>query len=892
MKERCPLVSYCFKISGTEKKQRREILDEISSKVDELKIHNYLDALNIENKNVFLIRNSEFDDFKLGKFIINVDEKTRDSIAPKIISFFDKVHAINNCYIELTPFGISIYAKFKNKVKLDKLSAIFGKHELCFCEAGYNENTNDFVMVAPTRVPCSNGDLIFKSITHKDLRDFINNERKRIYFSEIAEEPIRQMSFNTSKDFIDTCYNAYIFAKNDEISFTLESGEIINTTNPFTNKKLVFNEEQILWMLDNKSDFSKLVMICKEILKQSNFIYDDVTEKFYDENCKSYSKEEIAEKIITMNSSVDLNTFKKRILSELISYERYGIKKSDICKMLMEKRIASVNKYTGSIEKFCARVGFDLYETENMKRVLCALVQKQLDPEAVFQQVVYFVSKHQGAGKTLFWQAIGKELNPIHPYHSVSSSDQPRDLAAFARETPLLMFDEANLLDSKFNDFLNRYSSDECIAYRKLYTHETATAIKRSIPVVLANHISGAVLFGEQIGARRPWIFDFSRNDIERNTFKAFHYKKCEAKHGKVTAKDLIDDACFIVKQMKNNPDFECGDNPRRKVYTELRNKYYMDSDSLDCQVELRLHDIIDYANKHKNLFYWHKTKKGEIFPAICLTPQKWAQLLHDGYVNGIDTKQKDEKSDDDIFKYNSTRFARVSLSVKTIINRILSKFPSGYNDPKTLSDISCGYKKSVRGIPIWDLLNEFKNQIVKQKPEKYIYNGSCYDYEKDYVYVTDDGEVFERDTSDEKFFEEDVIDYDCLKVKCEETKKENINGNKEISKNKVGFDDKKIGILNNNNENKCENIYDFQYANIINDKSSNFDYLVSSLEELASVNEKNCEILLKIEDLKDSFSDNQRDFLHKFLVRHEEDYSNLVFSADLAVRREEELDF
>jgi hypothetical protein len=96
-----------------------------------------------------------------------------------------------------------------------------------------------------------------------------------------------------------------------------------------------------------------------------------------------------------------------------------------------------------------------------MKRVLCALVQKQLNPDTVFQHVIYFVSKRHGAGKTLFWQAIGKELNPIHSYHAVSASDQPRDLAAFSRETPLLLFDEANLLESKFNDFLKRYSSEE-----------------------------------------------------------------------------------------------------------------------------------------------------------------------------------------------------------------------------------------------------------------------------------------------------------------------------------------------------------------------------------------------------------------------------------------------
>ena len=900
MKEECALVSYCCKISDTEKKQRREILDDIAGKLDELKAHECLEALNTENKNVFLIRNSEFGNFKLGKFIINEsDKKNRDELASKVVEFFDKIHVRNSCYIELTPFGISIYAKFRNKVNLDKDGSVFGKHNLSFCEAGYNENTNDFVIVAPTNISCANGDLIFKSITHKDLREFVNNEKKRIYFSDTVDEPVRQMSFDTSKEFIVACYNAYMFAKNNEISFALESGEIINTINPFTNKKLVFTEEQTQWLLENRSDFSKLMVICREILKQSNFIYDVVTEKFYDENCESYTKETVAEKIITMNSTVDLNAFKKRILSELISYERYGIEKSDICKMLMEKRMESVKEYTYSIEKFCARVGFDLYETENMKRVLCALVQKQLNPEAVFQQTIYFVSKRQGTGKTLFWQAIGKELNPIHPYHAVSASDQPRDLAAFARETPLLMFDEANLLDSKFNNFLNKYTSDEGIAYRKLYTHETAMAIKRSVPVVLANHISGAVLFNEQIGCRRPWVFDFSRNDVERNTFKAFHYKKSEPKNGKVTAKDLINDACFIVKQMMDNPDFECGDNPDRKVYTELRNKYYMDSDSLDCQVELRLHDIIDYAHKHKDLFYWHKTKTGGSFPAICLTPQKWAQLLHDGYVSGIDTKQKGDKADDDVFKYSSIRFASVSLSVKTIINRILVKFPTGYNDPKTMCDLSCGYRKSFRGIPIWELLNEFQNQIMKPKPEKYVYRGSCYDYEKDYVYVTDDGEVFERDDSENKFFDEDVVEYDCLKVKydkdlmdkkceCVETHKTESNKNNDdfCKNNQNDYADEPLH--KNELSDLCKQIEKKETIN----ETTKFDTVVDYLQNIILINQKNCELISEIKNIKDVLSDDERDILHEILSQHNEEYSDMIFDVDLDVKRQEELNF
>ncbi len=906
MKEINPLVSYCFRMANTESKTRREILDDIAVMLDEIKVHDGLEALSVQNKNVFLIRNCEFETFKLGKFTINEsDIKMRDNIASKIVKFFDMVHVRNNCYVELTPYGISIYAKFRNKVKLDKDGAVFGKHNLCFCEAGYNENTNDFVMVAPTNIPCSTGSLVFKSITHSDLREFVNNEKKRIVFSDTVDEPVRQMSFCTAKDFIITCYNAYLFAKNNEISFALESGETINTTNPFTKQKLIFTEEQTQWLLESKSDFSKLMMISKEILKQSNFIYDDVTEKFYDENCNSYTRDDIAEKIITMNSSVNLNEFKKKILSELISYERYGIKKSDICKMLMEKRMASVKEYTYSIEKFCARVGFDQYETENMKRVLCALVQKQLNPETVFQQVVYFVSKRQGVGKTLFWQAIGEELNPIASYHKVSTKEPIRDLAIYARETPLLLFDEANLLDANFNNFLNQYTSDKGFTYRKLYTHESVMAVKRSIPIVLANHISGAVLFGEQIGARRPWIFDFSRNGIERNTFKAFHYKKGEAKHGKVTAKNLIDDACFIVKQNLGNPNFECGDNPNRKVYTELRNKYYVDSDSLDCQVELRLHDIIDYANKHKELFYWHKVKSGEAYPAICLTPQKWAQLLHDGYVSGIETKQKGDKADDDVFKYSSSRFARVSLSVKTIINRILVKFPNGCNDPKTMCDASCGYRKSVRGIPIWDLLTEFKNQIMKPKPEKFNYCGSCYDYENDFVYVTDDGEIFERDSSENKFFDDDVIEYDCLKVKnsCDlirnKKEKTSVNESKPVEHSKTNENTKHGFHKRNLCKSKSINKISIAKTMLLSDsqsmelsKDSSFDKVCKVVDAVIKQNEKNLMILQQLETLDKDFSDDQRDILHDILLTHEDNYSGAVVGVDLAVKREDEILF
>jgi hypothetical protein len=429
-------------------------------------------------------------------------------------------------------------------------------------------------------------------------------------------------------------------------------------------------------------------------------------------------------------------------------------------------------------------------------------------------------------------------------------------------------------------------------------------AVKRSIPIVLANHISGAVLFGEQIGARRPWIFDFSRNGIERNTFKAFHYKKGEAKHGKVTAKNLIDDACFIVKQNLDNPNFECGDNPNRKVYTELRNKYYVDSDSLDCQVELRLHDIIDYANKHKELFYWHKVKSGEVFPAICLTPQKWAQLLHDGYVSGIETKQKGDKADDDVFKYSSSRFARVSLSVKTIINRILVKFPNGCNDPKTMCDASCGYRKSVRGIPIWDLLTEFKNQIMKPKPEKFNYCGSCYDYENDFVYVTDDGEVFERDSSENKFFDDDVIEFDCLKVKnsCDLIRNKKTTSVKEIKpaehsktneSTKHGFHKRslcKSKSINKISIAKTMLLSDSQSMEL--SKDSSFDKVCKVVDAVIKQNEKNLMILQQLETLDKDFSDDQRDILHDILSTHEDNYSGTVVGVDLAVKREDEILF
>lgn len=891
LKDQCLLESYCCKINDTESRQKREVLDDIANRMDEIKSYSGLDALKVENKNVFLIRNCEFDGFKLGKFTINEsDENKREQIADKMINFFEMSNIRNNCYVEQTPYGISIYAKFKNKVRLDKESNVFGKRNICFCEAGYNENTNDFVMIAPTNIPCANGNLVFRSITHKDLKEFTDNEKqKRIVFSEDYDEPIRQSLFSSSKEFISICYNAYVFAKNNEISFVLESGDIINTMNPFTNKKLVFTEDQTQWLLESRSDFSKLAMIGKEIIRQSNFIYDDVVEKFYDENCNSYTKDNVAEKIIAMNVTADINILKKKILLELVSYEANGVEKSDICKMLMERRMASVKEYTYSIEKFCARVGFDMYETENMKRLLCALVQKQLNPDTIFQQVIYFVSKRHGAGKTLFWQAIGKELNPIHSYYAVSALDQPRDLAALARETPLLFFDEANLMESKFNDFLNRYSSDESIAYRKLYTHETATVIKRSVPIVLANHISGAVLFGGQIGARRPWIFDFSRNDIERNTFKAFHYKKSEPKHGKVTAKNLIDDACFLVKQMKNNHDFECGDNPDRKIYTELRNKYYIDSDSLDCQVELRLHDIIDYAKKHKDIFYWHKTKTGELFPAICLTPQKWAQLLHDGYVSGIDTKQKGDKADDDVFKYSSSRFAKVSLSVKTIINRILVKFPTGYSDPKTMCDTSCGYRKSVRGIPIWELLNEFQNQIMKPKPEKFVYKGVCYDYEKDFVYISEDGEVFERDASGEKFFEEDVIEYDILKVKGNQELMDKLyeSSKNKKAENKADSKNKESIIVNTEIEEKNHNQTN-KIANISITKETSFDELESYMKNITEINKRNFELFSQIKNVEGSLSDEQKDVLHNMLAVHSREYYEKIFNADFDLNRKE----
>ena len=56
-----------------------------------------------------LIPYKVIEDFKLGKFIINEsDKKNRDELASKVVEFFDKIHVRNSCYIELTPFGISI----------------------------------------------------------------------------------------------------------------------------------------------------------------------------------------------------------------------------------------------------------------------------------------------------------------------------------------------------------------------------------------------------------------------------------------------------------------------------------------------------------------------------------------------------------------------------------------------------------------------------------------------------------------------------------------------------------------------------------------------------------------------------------------------------------------
>lgn len=911
MKDPCALVSYCCKVNDTENKLRKEVLDGISETIEDIRSHDGLGALDCENKNVFLIRNCEFEGFKLGRFAINETDKSKcTELAERILKFFDFVKIKNSCYIELTPYGISIYAKFKLKTKLVEKRKIYCKTNLHFNEAGRDDGTNNFVMVAPTNIPCMTGDLIFTGISHNNLKTFIEpNKTRRICFEEPNTVSNTPSLFSSDSEFINICHSAYLYAIHDDFVFTSESGETISTINPITKNKLQLTDEQIRYLLEDRPDVAKLTLINKEIIKQSNLIYDEISNWFYDDNCNSYSRESLVNNIITNNYLISTKIVKNNILSLL---DQQGlIEKKDICKMRMEKRIESVQEYTYSIEKFCARVGFDLYETENMKRVLCALVQKQLNPETVFQQVIYFVSKHQGVGKTLFWQAIAKELNPTNPKHTVSKREQPRDLAAFARETPILLFDEAKLTDADMNDFLNNYSSDDGITYRVLYSHSTATAVKRSIPVIIANHVTGSVLFSQQIEARRPWIFDFSRNDIERNTFKAFHYKKGNPKHGKVTAKNLIDDACYLVKSMSDCQEFECGDNPERKIYTELRNKYYMESDSLDCQVELRLHDIIDYAKKHRDIFYWHKTKTGEYFPAICLTPQKWAQLLHDGYVSGIDTKQKGDKADDDVFKYSASRFARVSLSVKTIINRILVKFPTGYNDSKTLCDSSCGYRKSFRGIPIWELLNEFQNQIMKPKPEKYVYRGTCYDYEKDFVYVTKDGEIFEREASENKFFDEDVVEYECLKVESNidllKDKKENKLGvkttestcsnkssiaknakNKNYSK-RVSFRSKRKSILASIlcNHKKQEN------NNLNITKNSSFDEICNVLNTVINQNEKNFVFVQQLEDMGESFSDSQREALHKILSKHQNKYGNMVFDVDFAVKPEdEELEF
>ena len=901
MKEECALVSYCCNIENSEKMLRDEVLKAIDKRLEQTREHIGLDALSYDSQNVFIIRNNEFDRFKLARFVI--DETNHDKkleISEKLKVFFEYIELAKSFYIETTPFGISIYSKFNSKTKIPEKTKIFGRRNLRFGKAGFDYESDNLVMVAPTSVPCMTGELSYKGITHNDLREFIGfDSGKRQRFVENVASSYNRI-FDDVNEFIRICYNAYMYARNNKFTFTLSNGSVISTTNPFTGKELEFTDVQILSLLENESDILSLKLVNKENIKQGHLIYDEIEDNFYDELGNSYTKEELVNKVISLNCITNTASLKKDLFSELSSFEQFGIEKKDICKLRMEKRIQSVNKYTYSIEKFCARVGFDLYETENMKRVLCALVQKQLNPDAVFQQIVYFVSKHQGVGKTLFWQSIGKELNPTHPTGVVSSKDQKKDIAAMSKESPIMLFDEANLMDENMHNFLKEYSSENGISYRILYTHKQGTALKRAIPVVIANHVTGAVLFSKQIEARRPWIFDFSRNNIERNTFKAFHYKKGNAKHGKVTAKDLIDDACYIVKQNLGNDDFECGDNPMRKIYTEIRNKYYMESDSLDCQVELRLHDIFDYARKNANLFYWHKVKTGELYPAICLTPQKWAQLLHDGYVSGIDIKNKDNKeANEDAFKYSSQHFAKVSASVKSIADRILTRFPTGNNDPKTMCDTSCAYRKSFRGIPIWDMMNEFKNQITRNIPEKYVYCDSCYDYEKDYVYVTDDGEVFERDDSEKKFFDEDVVEYDCLKVKydkdlmdkkceCVETHKiENNRDNDDFCENNLNACDDE-SLHKNELSDLCKQI---EKKGTINE-TTKFDTVVDYLQNIILINQKNCELISEIKNIKDILSDDERDILHEMLSQHNEEYSDMIFDVDLDVKRQEELNF
>ena len=65
MKDPCALVSYCCKVNDTENKLRKEVLDGISETIEDIRSHDGLGALDCENKNVFLIRNCEFEGFKL-----------------------------------------------------------------------------------------------------------------------------------------------------------------------------------------------------------------------------------------------------------------------------------------------------------------------------------------------------------------------------------------------------------------------------------------------------------------------------------------------------------------------------------------------------------------------------------------------------------------------------------------------------------------------------------------------------------------------------------------------------------------------------------------------------------------------------------------------------------
>ena len=61
MKDQNPLVSYCYNINNTDKMTRKEVLDMISEMLEQIREHSGLEALNYDNKNVFLIRNCEFD---------------------------------------------------------------------------------------------------------------------------------------------------------------------------------------------------------------------------------------------------------------------------------------------------------------------------------------------------------------------------------------------------------------------------------------------------------------------------------------------------------------------------------------------------------------------------------------------------------------------------------------------------------------------------------------------------------------------------------------------------------------------------------------------------------------------------------------------------------------